>query len=271
MQQIINFILRNKSFLLFALLFALSIFLTIQSNSYHKSKFINSANALSGGVYNLTNGITQYFDLKEQNEILTEENNRLKSILYSNHGYQESEVDSLPYVPNFKFSTATVIKNSYSAYNNYLTIDKGTKDSINVDFGVISSKGVVGIIDNVSKNYARVLSVLNTKSRINAELKKTNHFGSLKWDGKSPEVVQLIDIPKQAEIKIGDTIVTGGLSTIFPKGIPIGSVQSFNLDETGNYFILDVRLFNDMTNLGNVHVIENINAKEILSLEPTDE
>ena len=180
-------------------------------------------------------------------------------------------MDSLPYVPNFKFTTATVIKNSYSSYNNYLTIDKGTKDSINVDFGVISSKGVVGIIDNVSKNYARVLSVLNTKSRINAELKKTNHFGSLKWDGKSPEVVQLIDIPKQAEIKIGDTIVTGGLSTIFPKGIPIGSVQSFNLDETGNYFILDVRLFNDMTNLGNVHVIENINAKEILSLEPTDE
>lgn len=271
MQQIINFILRNKSFLLFVLLFAISLFLTIQSHAYHKSKLINSANALSGGVYNLTHGVTQYFDLKEQNEILTEENNRLKSILYSGVTTPKMEIDSLPFESQFKFTTATVIKNSYSAYNNYLTINKGAKDSINVDFGVISSKGIVGITDNISNKYARVMSVLNTKIRINAQLKKSNDYGSLTWNGKSPEIVQLIDMPKQSPVKNGDTIITGGRSTIFPKGIPIGIVESFDLDETGNYFILQVKLFNDMTNLGNVHVIENIDAQEVLSLEPTDE
>lgn len=270
MQQIINFILRNKSFLLFVLLFVISLFLTIQSHSYHKSKFINSANFLSGGIYNLSHGITQYFNLKEQNKILAEENNRLKAVLYSADDKTAMESDSLTNA-EFKFQTAEVIKNSYSSYNNFLTIDKGTRDSIKPDFGVITSKGIVGIVDATSNKFSRVMSVLNTKSRVNAQLKKTYHIGILKWDGKSPEVVQVEDMPKQAPVIVGDTIVTGGLSTIFPKGIGIGSVDSFELDETGNYYILQVRLFNDMTNLGYVNVIENLDRQEILSLEPTNE
>ncbi|MGB1308811.1 MAG: rod shape-determining protein MreC, partial [Oceanihabitans sp.] len=51
MQQIVNFIIRNKSFLLFLFLFSVSLAFTIQSNSYRKSKFIHSANFLSGGIY----------------------------------------------------------------------------------------------------------------------------------------------------------------------------------------------------------------------------
>ncbi|HLT54341.1 MAG TPA: rod shape-determining protein MreC [Flavobacteriaceae bacterium] len=272
MQQIINFIIRNKAFLLYVLLLSVSLLLTIQSHSYHKSKFLNSANFLSGGVYSLTHGVTQYFDLKEQNKALAEENNRLKEWIYINGSTIDSmKMDSLTTASIFKFTTATVIKNSFSATNNYLTINKGKRDSIFQDFGVISAKGIVGIVDNSSRKYARVMSVLNTNSRINAQLKKTNHFGTLTWNGKSFETVQLIDIPKQAPVKPGDTIVTGGLSTIFPKGILIGSVQDFALDETGNYYIVEVKLFNDMTNLGHVHVIENKDAKEINALDNTDE
>ena len=76
MQQIINFVLRNKTFLLFLLLFGVSLFFTIQSHSYHKSKFINSANYVTGGIYKKTNGIKQYFNLKEENTKRTEETKR---------------------------------------------------------------------------------------------------------------------------------------------------------------------------------------------------
>lgn len=270
MQQIINFIIRNKNFLLFVLLFTLSLFLTIQSHSYHKSKFINSSNIVFGGIYDMSHSIKQYFDLKKQNKILVEENNRLKSLLYLEKNGNRTEIDSST-VSRFKFKTAEVIKNSYGSYNNFLTIDIGSRDGIKADFGVITSKGIVGIVDATSNKFSRVMSVLNTKSRINAQLKKTNHIGILKWDGKSPELVQLEDMPKQAPVVKGDTIVTGGLSTIFPKGIGIGSVVSFELDETGNYYILQVRLFNDMTNLGHVNVIENLDIEEIQSLDQTDE
>lgn len=273
MQQIINFVIRNKTFLLFLLLFVLSLALTIQSHSYHKSKFISSTNFLTGGIYNKANSIKAYFNLKKENEILVEENSKLKSILHNYKILDENLtlIDS-SFHENFEFKTATVIKNSYSKTKNYLTIDKGTKEGIKQDFGVITSKGIVGIIDNSTKNYSRVISILNTKSRINAQLKNSNHIGSLIWNTKSTEFVQLIDISKFAPVKVGDTIITGGQSTIFPKGIPIGTIDNFAIDINGDMYTLNIKLFNDMTNIGHVFIITNSDTDEIKSLEvPLDE
>ena len=273
MQQIINFIIRNKTFLLFLLLFCISLIFTFQSHSYHRSKFINSANFLTGGVYESANNIGGYFGLKKENQILLEENNRLKSILFNAQTgkLKDAFIDSSTYNANYKYTPSKVYKNSYSLTNNYLTINKGQKDSIKEEFGVITSKGIVGIIDKVSPNYGRVRSILNSNIGINAQLKKTNHFGILTWNGNSPYMVQLIDLPKQAPVVVGDTIITGGLSTIFPKGIPIGTVASFKTDETENYFEIDVALFNDMTNIGHVYIIENLDAAEISNLNNLDE
>ncbi|RLD29343.1 MAG: rod shape-determining protein MreC [Bacteroidetes bacterium] len=272
MQQIINFLIRNKTFLLFLLLFSISLTLIFQSHSYHKSKFINSANFFTGGIYQSVNNIKQYFSLKKENKTLLEENNRLKSILFNS----ETGASKQTYLvennsDNYKLIPAQVYKNSYSATNNYLTINKGIKDSVSQDFGVITSKGIIGIIDNTSNNYARVMSILNTNSRINVQLKKTNHFGTLIWDTESPTHVNLIDVPKLAPVTAGDTIITGGRSTIFPKGIPVGEVVSFKLDETENYYNIKIKLFNDMTNVGHVYIIENLDTEEISILNNQDE
>jgi rod shape-determining protein MreC len=138
--------------------------------------------------------------------------------------------------------------------------------------GIITSKGIVGIIDNSTKNYSGVISILNTKSRINAQLKNSNHIGSLIWNTKSPEYVQLIDISKFAPVKVGDTIITGGQSSIFPKGIPIGTIDNFAIDIKGDMYTLNIKLFNDMTNIGHVFIITNSDTEEIKSLEvPIDE
>ncbi|WP_299337217.1 rod shape-determining protein MreC [uncultured Psychroserpens sp.] len=276
MQQIINFVIRNKTFLLFLLLFGVSLALTIQSHSYHKSKFINSANFLTGGIYEGASGISNYFDLKEQNEILLEENTRLRSIKLNTANSiatDEFVIDSSSYNGRYKINNAKIINNNYSSSKNYLTINKGEKNGIKEDLGVITSKGIVGIIDNTSNGYARVLSILNTKSKINAQLKASNHIGTLEWNGKSsPTTVQLTDIIKFAPVKKGDTIVTGGESSIFPQGIPIGTIDSFVLDITGDTYTIEVKLFNDMTNLSHVYILENLDTKEIKQLEnPTDE
>ncbi|WP_047544717.1 rod shape-determining protein MreC [Psychroserpens sp. Hel_I_66] len=276
MQQIINFVLRNKTSLLFLLLFAISLALTIQSHSYHKSKFINSSNFLTGGIYESASGISDYFDLKSQNEILIEENSRLRSKLLNDNDSLVSNstfIDSVSYSSRYKIQSAKIINNNYASTKNYLTVNKGEKNGIKEDLGVITSKGIVGIIDNTSNGYARVLSVLNTKSRINAQLKASNHIGSLVWDGKTAATtVQLIDISKFAPVKEGDTIITGGQSTIFPKGIPIGTIESFVLDISGDTYTIQVNLFNDMTNLSHVYIIENLDSEEIKNLEnPIDE
>ncbi|MFD2725313.1 rod shape-determining protein MreC [Hyunsoonleella rubra] len=272
MQQIINFIIRNKNFLLFALLFGISLIFTIQSHSYHRSKFINSANFLSGGVYNSANNISSYFNLKSQNKLLAEENNRLSTMLFNQNMESDSIKTDSSSTLKYKFTHANIIRNSYALSSNFLLLNKGKNDSIQEDFGVISSLGLVGIIDHTSGNYATAISILNTSSQISAQLQKTNHFGTLKWDGKSPEIVQLIDIPKAATFTDGDTIVTSGRSSIFPKGILVGTVENSKLDVAENFYEINVRLFNDMTNLEHVYIIENKDREEIENLlKATDE
>tara|TARA_Y100000591_G_scaffold38292_1_gene28254 strand:+ start:1187 stop:1720 length:534 start_codon:yes stop_codon:yes gene_type:complete len=168
---------------------------------------------------------------------------------------------------SYNVTSASVIKNSYSFSNNFVTIDVGRNDSIEIDNGVISSKGVVGIIDKISPNYSRFISILNTKFLLNAKLKKSNYFGVLSWDGMNINRVQLTDVPKQANVSIGDTIVTGGNSLIFPKGILIGYVESFKLDNSENYLELQINLATDMRNIENLYVLKNNNLKEINSLD----
>ena len=270
MQQIIFFFIRNKNFLLFALLFVFSLFLTIQSHSFHSSKFMGSANFFSGGIYTFKSNITSYFSLRDQNEILIEENIRLRERLEGLKTLANSTAIDSGILPlEYKYFSSEVINNNYSKTKNTLTINKGSNDSIKIDMGVISSKGIIGIVNKVSKNYATVQSILNTNSQINARLKNSSHFGSLEWDTNEPNIVQLNEVNRLAPVKVGDTIITGGKSTIFPDGILIGTIKEFKIGENDNYD-LDVLLFNDMTNLKHVYVIENTNAREILELEKGD-
>ncbi|WP_194766812.1 rod shape-determining protein MreC [Tamlana sp. I1] len=267
MQQIINFIIRYKNFLLFIFLFCISLALTILTHAYHTSKFINSANYLTGGFYGSFHHISRYFSLNSQNAILAEENKELRALLYNSETDIDSTyIDTVSYDRAYRIYSANVIKNSYALTNNILTINKGENDSIKQDFGVISSKGLIGIIDRTSGNYSSVLSILNSTSRISAQLKKTNHFGTLVWEGNSPQYIKLIDIPKIAPVVVGDTIITSGRSFIFPKGVPIGTIKDFELDRAENYYKLRVELFNDMTNLEHVYIIENLAANEIDNL-----
>lgn len=272
MQQIVSFIFKNSNRLLFLLLLGISLSLTIQSHSFHRSKVISSANFLSGGVYEQLSEFDEYLNLKSQNEALAQENATLKSLLFKTADSSvAARLDSIKGVRSQDIIVSKVIRNSYSVYENYLTINSGERQGIKPDMGVINSLGIVGIIDNTSPNYATVISILNKKSQINAKVKKSNHFGSLIWNGKSTGYVQLIDVPRLASVRKGDTIVTGGQSVIFPENINIGTIDKVYIDNETNYYTLDIKLFNDMTNLGHVYIIKGKDRQEIINLEKSKE
>jgi len=268
MQQILSFLIKNSHRLLFLTLLSIALGFTIQAHDYHRSKWITSANFFSGGIYQQMSDVQAYFHLADQNKALAQENARLKALLFN-------KPDSLPNVPwdslhgvkKTDILVAKVIHNSYNRHENFLTINAGAASGIKADMGVVNDKGIVGIVENTSKNYATIISILNTKSQINAKIKKSNHFGSLVWDGKNTGFVQLIDVPRLASVRKGDTIVTGGQSMIFPENIGIGTIEKVYIDKETNYFTLSVRLFNDMTNLGYVYIIRNHDRKEVLQLE----
>ncbi|AEE19635.1 MULTISPECIES: rod shape-determining protein MreC [unclassified Dokdonia] len=275
MHQIINFLIRNKHFLLFAFLLMLSLVFTIQSHSYHRSKFVNSANWFTGGIYGSVTSVQDYFKLKTYNKQLLEENARLREMLKSpNEDNLDLEVltDITSPIPSdslrkFSYIPAKVLNNNYAKTDNFITLLGGSQDSIHKDQGVITSKGIVGIIDKTSSGYSTVLSILNSNFTTSAKLRASEHFGTMQWDGEDPNIVQVIDMQQQAPVKLGDTIETSGKSAIFPKGIPIGTVNEFVLDPSKNFYTLSIKLINDMTNLGHVYVVENSYKKEIIALE----
>mgnify|MGYP003624570807 CR=1 FL=1 len=270
MQQIIYFIRKFRYFLLFILLEIVAFNFIIQHHSYHKSKFVNSANFLTGGVYDGTNSLKEFFHLKSENRRLIEENTMLKNLLNKKNLNQESQLfqinDSIQFRQKYEYTYAKIINNNYTNRDNTLTIDKGTLQGITSDLGVINSKGIIGVTESTSDNYTTVLSILNSNSKINVSFKNSRHFGTLVWNGEDYNVLQLIDIPRQSKIKVGDTIITGGKSAIFPEGINIGVIKDFKI-ENNQFRNINIQLFNDMSALGYVQIIKNLEKTEQLILE----
>jgi len=272
MQQLIYFIKKFRFFLLFLLLEIFAFYFTIQHHSYHKSKFVNSANLVSGGFYNKINSITEYLHLKTENQLLIEENTNLKNLLEKkviNFNPTTFQVkDSLLYTQKYEYSTAKIINNNFTKRNNYLTINKGSDHGLNTEMGVINGRGIIGVIKNTSSKYATILSILNKNSKINVRLKNSSHFGTMVWDGDDYNTTQITDIPRQAVINKGDTIITGGKSSLFPEGIPVGIIKDYNI-KNNQYTKINVVLFNDMSALEYVQVVQNLEKIEQLNLEQT--
>lgn len=289
MQQIIDFIIRKKDVVVYLILLSFSFALILNSNYFQKSKVLLFSNNISNYTTKNLNYLNEYFKLKELNYKLSEENLVLKNQLEKIN--ESSVLDSLTN-ENFLYKNAKVISNNLSSFKNRIIVNKGIRDGIKNEMGVISSDGIVGIIDNTTKRYSSIMSILNIEMKINAKVKRTEHFGTLEWDGFDTRHLTLNDISETAKIKVGDSIITGGMSLIFPEGINIGIVSKIinqnethsntkgsaftvnirddsiiDLDIRENYLNIEVKLHNDMSNLNNVYIIESFNKKEFQKLK----
>ncbi|WP_213520733.1 rod shape-determining protein MreC [Nonlabens sp.] len=259
MQQIVNFLIKYRNLLLYLFLMVTALTFTIQTHEYHRNTTIHSTGYVTGKLLNTRNKIYDYFDLKNQNNKLSKENASLRMRLLEIGdtllGKEATFVfsDSIPY----RMFPARVIKNDFYKTDNYITIDIGTDQGITSDMGVISPKGIVGIVDKSSTQFSRVISILNSQISLNAQIKGTSTIGSLKWNGNDPYIMSLEDVPRLAKISNGDTIITGKQSTMFPSDILIGRIKNAQLIENGSRYKIDVTLFNDMTDLDYVNVIKN--------------
>ncbi|CAM1345120.1 rod shape-determining protein MreC [Tenacibaculum amylolyticum] len=269
MQQLIYFIQRYKYLLFFCLLQIIALALTINSHSFHRSKFISSANVITGGIYEKTNAFSNYLNLGEQNKALAKENTYLKNLLSQIQSISDSVkltaiIDSLNN-QQYKYIDGVIVKNEFHKAYNYLTVNRGAKQEVTPEMAVINDKGIIGVTDAVSNSYARVRSILSRNSQINARLQHSPYYGTLSWDAKNNQIIQLRDIPRQAVVQIGDTIITSGRSAIFPEGILVGTV--IDIEKRAKENLIEVKLFNDMSSIRDVYIINNFHKQEIKDLE----
>jgi len=275
MENLIRFLAKNSPWFTWLFLAILSIVLLCQANPYHRSIWFSSANFITANVYDIQTNVTGYFGLRQTNDELLvrsgqleAENQALRQQLqqYQDLGYMSQ--DSVKY--QYRYLIAHVVGNSINQAENYITLDKGAVDGIHQDLGVADQNGVIGIVANVSEHYSLVLSVLNPKLRLSVMLKDTESFGSLVWDGKDCRFANLEDLPRNVDYNNGDTIVTTGYTSSFPKNIPVGRIVD-TFDRGGSFLTLQIELFPNFNRLNSVHVIFNDEQAERDELQQTVE
>lgn len=270
MRPLLQFLFKYYNFFLFLLLEFFAILIIYQNSYYQQSSILSAANAISGGIYGFSSGITDYIGLKSVNKTLADENANLLSLQKSSFIKTNNKVfvmnDTL-YQQQYTYLSAKVISNTSNRANNYLTLNKGLKQGIKKNMGVISSQGIVGIVKDVSENFCSVTSLLHSKTKISAKIKKNDNVGTIIWKGEDYRVVTLKDVPAHVKISVGDTIISSGYSMMFPEGILIGSIYSYEINKGKDFYEIRVKLFNDFNNISYVYVINNLMKDELNELE----
>lgn len=277
MRNFFQFILRFHALFLFIVLEIVSLVLLFRYNHYHRVGFLHAGNAMSGKLYSSVSATQDYFRLKRVNDSLALENAKLyaqlKQSFTDHYVTHDTVIDTLPaeieqvyaYVP------ARVINNSTNKSRNFIYLDKGSKQGIKPESGVINHNGIVGIVVNVSENYSVAMSVLNRDAHISAMLKRTGHFGNLEWLGKSAGYANITEIPNHVQVAKGDTVVTSGYSAFFPEGILIGYVEDYELVEGTNFMQVNIKLSTDFHALSYVYVLDFLKKTELKTLQDSTE
>ena len=262
MYNLLRLLKKYNHILLFLILEVLCIIMLVNNLPYQERKLANVGNAISGMFFKAKSSFTSYFYLRSENQLMLEHNAYLMGQLYRVE--QQVPIDSASF--DFKFTPANVIDNSVNSVNNYLLIDKGRKDGIKRDMGVVSENGVVGKVVNVSENYASVMSMLNSYSVVSIRFVENQHIANVCWDNSDYRYGMVKDIPLHLNLKKGDSLVTSGFSNIYPADIMVGTIEEMLESESKDFNVAKIKFSTNFSTLRHVFVIENLHQTEIDSL-----
>lgn len=253
MRSLLDFLVRHGSAFLFILLEGLSLFLLFGLNDRQNVAFMTSAGSFSGGILSTRSAVGSYFSLRGENDRLATENAMLRDMVEQ---LRKDSVESFRSYASARENNvlARVIDNSVRKDDNFITIDRGKVDGLENGMGVYDSRGVVGVVMITGERNSIVLPVLNSKTSISCKISGTSNFGFLEWPGGSPYMAVLKDIPYQAQVSAGDTVLTSGFSQAFPENTVAGFVERVGHSQNDHTLDISVRLAADMTNLDWVYV-----------------
>ena len=275
MRRLFLLIYQYRGFFSFIVLEVIAFWLIIGNSTFHNAAFFNTSNRIVASIFGLRQGIYQYFNLVNENDNLAKENAFLRDLISRQRmGILPADTalwQSVDSTLQYEYIPAKVINNSTMRINNYITVDKGRKDGLEPGMGAISSFGLAGIVKTVSNRYATLYSLLHGDVQVSSYLSPAGVFCTTKWDGIDPVYASLLYVPRHVEIQVGDSITSSGYNAIFPEGIPIGRVYSFEIEENETFYDITVELSTDFQALSHVYVIKNYFKQEKDSAEMLNE
>lgn len=272
MRNLVLILVKYGGIILFLCLEMVCMYLIVNYNQSQKEIWANSSSIISGRVLDTREFFSQYYRLASRADSLAAENARLKAQLNNAKFISTILRDSVAnkeQKQKYTFIHAKVINSSVNKHNNSLTLDRGVDQGIRPHMGVIGAGpngGIVGIVRNTSANHCQVMSILHRQSRISAGIRRNNYHGFLSWEPSNAKQIQLKDVPKHADVQIGDTLETTEYSNIFPQGIAVAIVDTFWQEPGSNFHSINATLINDMANVKYVHIVNNLMKDEFEQL-----
>lgn len=272
MYRLLQLLHSYRAFLLLIFIEIVCMWLLVRNNPYHSASYFHTSNAVVGSIYSTRNNISQYFSLPSINEQLANDNAKMREMLSQTQvpiivdtKQDSAELSQRDY--NYEYLSAKIINNSTNLMHNFLTLNKGRANGVEPGMGVISALGIIGKVMSVSENFSTVSSQLNTDVFVSSYLKRNNTFCSINWDGNDILTTKLLYVPRHIELEKGDSVVTSGYNSIFPKDILVGFIDDFSLTPNSSFYEIEVNLSNDFSNLAYVYVIKNPFKEERIELE----
>lgn len=278
MNNLLVFLKRYFHVLTFVGLQILCMVMISRTMNYPGFALARVTRVITSPVNRMCYSVIRHFNFNKENQYLTEQNLALLNAQEGNFLVSSDSVtpvegnytDSLgrtKRVRLYEYTTANVIYNTIHKKNNYLMIDKGSDDGIEPDMSVLSAEGVVGVVSEVSRHFATVISLLHPDCQISAKVQPANQLGTITWRYGDPQSVYLEDIPEHLNINEGDSVLTSGYSNIFPSGIMVGTVSEKSKNPTASFLTLKVKLATDFNHINTVYVVRNLYREELESLK----
>jgi rod shape-determining protein MreC len=219
--------------------------------------FQSSIDSISDSITGIWGNYIWLIDARQQNQILKRENLDLYSklqqtqeVLQQNGRLREllAFVDELdrPALP------AQVIGEDASNWARTILIDKGTQSGLINGLPVVSAQGVVGRIIKIAPNSARILLITDASSAVAALIQRTRTRGVVRGRGDNLSIEYTL---RDADIKLGDLLITSGMGGVFPKGLPLGRVETVEKGQFGLFQQVKAMPTVDFTHLEEVMVI----------------
>ena len=282
MDKLLEFLQKYRHWFVFLILETIALVTYLSGSLYSRSLGWYATSAVFGRVNELMTEGWSYVGLRPRNEELLRENARLRTAYtLLARQMQDAEAhgllprlhatDSLPIDPSAVIIARVVNRVTHTS-EVYYTINKGRRDGIETDMGVMSASGVVGAVMAVSDHYALVIPVLNPKIRLACTILGQEVSGTL-TASSSPNANEAIlsNVPPHAHPQIGDTITTSGYSYLFPEGMMVGtiadSVPARVKGSAGTFANYPVHLSTDFQGLRYVYVIREKPTHEVRALE----
>lgn len=220
---------------------------------------VESVTSGLGKISNLSHAMSEYESLRRENRQLkkeiieyrevSNENERLRELL----DFKEEEAS--------EGVAAQVIARDISGWARWVVINKGKKDGIRNEMPVVTHDGLVGKVVSTGPLVARVMLISDNSSKVSVVDQETRDTGLLTGTAQGELKARYIDL--ESDVKVGDILVTSGLGSVYPKGIPVGKIQFLGKQEDGLCMYALVEPFAELGKLEEVLCLE-ASAKELL-------